>query len=137
MIKRLVLASAAAAQAVVGVAAAEDDPRLGEKVDRICFASNINNFSTIKGVDDAALLEANVDDWYRVDLIGACSYQQLRFAQSVAIDERPRGGCVTKGDALIFSNSAFGDFSFPNATRCVISAIYRWDEDAEEPESDE
>lgn len=125
------------AAAMVTAAASEADPRLGEKVDRLCFASSINNFSTIKGVDDAALLEANVDDWYRVDLIGACSYRTLRFAQSVAIDQRPGGGCVTRGDALVFSTSAFGDFSFPNATRCVISAIYKWDEDAEAPEAAE
>lgn len=107
------------------------DPRLGEKVDRICFGRTISNFSTIKGEDDAALLERGVNDWYKVTLIGACNHNQLRFAQSVAIQSRPAGGCVTPGDTLVFSDSAFGDFSFPNATRCIIDEIYEWNPKAE------
>lgn len=116
---------------------AKPDPRLGEEVDRICFSRNISNFRTIDGEDDAALLERGVNDWYKTTLAGACNYNQLRFAQSVAIDDRPRGGCITRGDALVFSDSAFGDFSFPNATRCIITEIYRWDPKAVAPEADE
>lgn len=107
-----------------------DDPRLGERVDRICFGRDINGFKTIKGEDDAVLLEKGVNDWYKATLIGACNYRQLKWAQAVAIEQRPAGGCVTRGDALIFSNSISGDFSFRNSTRCVISEIYEWDEDA-------
>ncbi|MEK7265203.1 MAG: DUF6491 family protein [Pseudomonadota bacterium] len=117
----------------VSAAAAESgkaDPRLGEQVDRICFGRNINNFKTIEGEDDAILLEKGVNDWYKATLIGACNYSQLKWAQAVAIDQRPAGGCVTPGDYLIFSRSAFGDFSFPNTTRCAISEIYRWNPDA-------
>lgn len=129
------LAAAAAAIAAFGFfgaarsaePAAGADPRLGEKVDQICFSQDITNFQTIDGEDDAVLLERGVNDWYKTSLTGACNYNQLRFAQSVAIDERPRGGCIRRGDALIFSYSAFGDFSFPNATRCIIVEIHRWD----------
>ncbi len=109
------------------------DPRLGEEVDRICFSRDIDGFRTIDDEDDAVLLERGVNDWYKTTLAGACNYNRLRFAQSVAIDERPRGGCITRGDALVFSNSAFGDFSFPNATRCSIVEIHRWDPKAEAP----
>lgn len=117
----------------IGPAAAEDgaaDPRQGEQVDSICFGRNINNFETIDGVDDAILLEKSVNRWYKADLIGACSYRELKWALSVAIDQRPAGGCVRRGDRLIFSRSAFGDFSFQNTTRCVITDIYGWDPDA-------
>lgn len=107
--------------------AADADPRLGEEVDRICFSRNITNFQTIDDEDDAVLLERGVNDWYKTTLTGACNYNALRFAQSVAIDERPRGGCIRRGDALVFSDSAFGDFRFPNATRCIIVEIHRWD----------
>lgn len=129
-----VLAAAAAAIAAFGFLgaarsgepAAEADPRLGEEVDRICFSRDISNFQTIDDEDDAVLLERGVNDWYRTSLAGACNHNQLRFAQSVAIDQRPRGGCIRRGDALVFSDSAFGDFSFPNATRCIIVEIRRW-----------
>ncbi len=110
------------------------DAREGEQVDRICFGRNINNFKTIKGEDDAVLLEKGVNDWYKATLIGACNYSELKWAEAVAIDSRPAGGCVTPGDYLIFSRSAFGDFSFPNTTRCAISEIYKWDPDAAEAE---
>lgn len=102
------------------------DPRLGEEVDRICFSRDIDGFRTLDDEDDAVLLERGVNDWYRASLSGPCNYNLLRFAQSVAIDEQPRGGCVMRGDALIFSDSAFGDFSIPRATRCVIVEIHRW-----------
>jgi hypothetical protein len=130
------LAAASAAIAVAGVVGAaraegEDagekvDPRLGEEVRQICFSRNISGFRTIDDEDDAVLLERGVNDWYKVSLAGACNYNRLRFAQSVAIDDRPRGGCVMRGDSLVFSDSAFGDFSFPNATRCVIVEIHHW-----------
>lgn len=132
------IAALAAAIALSGAfAAAENeaaDPRLGEKVDRICFGRQISNFKTIKGVDDAVLLERGVNDWYKAELIGACNYRELKWAQAVAIEQHPAGGCVTPGDYLIFSRSAFGDFKFPNATRCAISAIYKWDDKAAAPE---
>ncbi len=129
------------AAAVLGGAALADeergDSRLGEQVDRICFGRNINNFKAIEGEDDAILLEKGVNDWYKATLIGACSYRELKWAQAVAIDQRPAGGCVTPGDYLIFSRSITGDFSFPNATRCAISEIYEWDPKAEVRESDD
>lgn len=123
-----------------GAALAEEgaDPRQGVEVDRICFGRNINNFKTIKGEDDAVLLEKNVNDWYKATLIGACNYRELKWAQAVAIEQRPAGGCVTTGDTLVFTRSIGGDFSFPNATRCAISEIYEWNPDvAEEPADEE
>lgn len=128
-----------AAIGAVGAARAEragktaEDPRLGEEVRQICFSRNISSFRTIDDEDDAVLLERGVNDWYKATLAGACNYNRLRFAQSVAIDDRPRGGCITRGDALVFSDSAFGDFSFPNATRCIIVEIHRWNPKAKAP----
>jgi hypothetical protein len=134
-----VVAAAAffAAEAAADEEAAADDARVGEEVGRICFGRDINNFKAIKGEDDAVLLEKGVNDWYKATLIGPCSYRQLRWAQSVAIASRPAGGCVTPGDVLVFSRSAFGDFSFENTTRCAIADIYRWDPAAEGDDDDE
>lgn len=108
------------------------DPRIGDKADRICFQRNIHNFRTLKGVDDAVLLETNVNDWYYVELLGACNSHDLQFAQSVAIKSRPAGGCVSRGDDLIFSDSI--NFRHRDSTQnirsCVITGIYKWNPDA-------
>lgn len=120
---------AGGALALAGAASANDensgDPRVGEEVSRICFGRDINNFETIEGEDDAVLLEKSVNEWYKVTLIGACSYRQLKWAMAVAFDDRT--GCVTRGDALIFTQSVMGDFSFQDTTRCIVDDIYRWD----------
>jgi len=81
-------------------------------------------------------LEKGVNDWYKATLIGACSYRQLKWAQAVAIDQRPAGGCVTPGDTLIFSRSISGSFRSSDTTRCAISEIYEWDEDATADDED-
>ncbi len=137
--KRSGIAILAVVAALAAGATAEEtaDPRLGEQVDSICFGRNINNFRAIDGVDDAILLEKGVNNWYKATLIGACNYSQLKWAQSVAIEQRPAGGCVTRGDYLIFSNSAFGDFSFPNSTRCAISEIHEWNPDTAAAEAED
>lgn len=112
----------------------KSDLRVGEKVDRICFGRNINNFKAIKGEDDAILLEKGVNDWYKASLTGACPFRELNWAQSVAIEQHPAGGCVTSGDYLIFSRSAFGEFRFPDTRRCAISEIHKWYDNAPAPE---
>lgn len=113
---------------------AKPDPRLGEEVNQICFARSIDGWRTLKGVDDVVLLERGVNDWYYVELIGMCSESQLRFAQSVAIVSRPAGGCVTTGDTLVFSDSAFSNDRPIERNRCTIRRIYKWDEKAPAPE---
>ena len=132
------IAALAAGIALTGALAAAEsegaDPRLGDKVDRICFGRDINNFKAIEGEDDVVLLERGVNDWYKVELIGACDYSELKWSQAVAIDQRPAGGCLTPGDYLIFTRSAFGEFNFANTRRCAVSAIYKWNEKAAAPE---
>lgn len=112
---------------------AKPDPRRGEEVSQICFTRSIDNWRTIKGADDAVLLERGVNDWYYVDLIGACEEQRLRFAQSVAIVSRPAGGCLTPGDTLIFSDSVFFNDRPIERNRCTVRRIYAWDEAAPGP----
>lgn len=100
------------------------DPRLGEKVDRICFASTINGWRSVKGEDDTVLLERGVNDWYKVNLAGGCDEHLFRSALTIGIDSHPGGGCVTRGDVIIVKDS-------PGFTRrCMIHSIYKWDEDA-------
>ena len=104
------------------------DPRIGEKVNRICFQRNIRNWRAVEGEDNVVLLEENLNDWYRVEVIGACRYRDFRFTQTIALASNPVGGCVTPGDVIILlDNNAI-------ERRCTISRINVWDEDAEAPE---
>ncbi|GAB4518671.1 MAG: hypothetical protein Kow00133_03900 [Amphiplicatus sp.] len=108
--------------------AVEADPRLGAEVDRICFGRNINGWKPAKGEDDVVLLERGVNDWYRVELSGACDERLFRFAHAIGIESRPAGGCVTRGDVIIVEDT--GNFT----RRCFIRRIYEWDDKASAPE---
>ncbi|MEQ8936722.1 MAG: DUF6491 family protein [Amphiplicatus sp.] len=125
-----VLCAAFAAAAPAGAKDRAGDPRIGDKVDRICFASGINGFQTPDGIERAVVLTKGVKDKYLVDLSGG-GFGSLKFAQSVAIDQRPGGGCLTRGDKLIFSDSAFGfDRTDRIGNSYLITGIYEWNEDA-------
>ncbi|WP_428408309.1 DUF6491 family protein [Hyphococcus sp.] len=106
------------------------DPRIGAKVDRICFGSTINGWKDIKGKDNVVLLERGVNEWYYTELSGACRSNTLRSALSIGIDSMPAGGCVSKGDVIIVKDT-------PGFThRCFITGIYEWDDDAPAPEEE-
>ncbi|MFP4520141.1 MAG: DUF6491 family protein [Oceanicaulis sp.] len=99
----------------------EVDPRLGERVDRICFGASINGFGDT--TDDTVLLEARVDDWY---LAHTYSCPDLDHAQSLRFDRF--GSCLRQGDEIIPYDSAFGDDTTGLGPRgCPIRAIYEWD----------
>lgn len=134
----LIAACLAAGMAAFSNAKAEDeggedkaDQRLGEEVSRICFPRNINGWKTIKGEDNVLLLEEGVNDWYRVELLGACRYSDLRFTQTIALESRPSGGCVTRGDVItLIDRSSFN-------RRCTITQINEWDDKAPAPSDEE
>lgn len=120
----------AASAALAAAAAGEDDkqsgpdPRLGKEVDRICFQRTINGWRAVKGEDNVVLLERGVNNWYRVELLGACRSSLFRSAIAIGIDSRPGGGCVTRGDRILVEDS-------PGFTQsCVITNMYEWDEKA-------
>lgn len=136
--KNLLGVLAFAGGALIGAAAlaneksdeAGADPRIGEEVNRICFARTIDSWRSIKG-DDAVLLRSGVRDWYRVEFAGACRERDFRFANAIALETRPGGGCVGRGDVVIVRSP--GDFQ----NRCFITRMNKWDPDAAAPESEE
>jgi hypothetical protein len=132
--KKVVLVSAALLGLMASAAADEKpaaapDPRLGPEVNRICFARTISGWKEIKGDEEAVLLETGVNNWYRVELAGTCRYRDFRFAQTIGIESRPGGGCVTKGDVILVEGA--GRFMH----RCFITRINEWDEKAAAPEA--
>lgn len=110
-----------------GVAKFAGDPRLGEKVDRMCFASNVDSFS--QNTRDTVVLELSPGKDFLVET-SACF--DLNRAQSVALDAH--SSCVTRGDKLLVSDSAFGLESSTGfgSGSCIIKGIYAWNEKAAE-----
>ncbi len=107
------------------------DPRIGEEVNRICFGANINGWRAIDDTDNAVLLQRGVNDWYYVELLGACSHRVLRSAIEIGIESRPGANCITRGDLIIVRDTP----GLPR--RCNVRRIYAWDDDAEAPKEDE
>ncbi len=108
-----------------GIAQFGDDPRLGEPVSSICFASNIDGFSMNRR--DTVLLHEGRDR-FMVEVFGTCP--DLEFAHTIGVDTT--ASCLSKGDALIvrdtFGASAMGP------RRCVVREIRAWDPKASAPE---
>ena len=110
------------------------DARLGERVDRICFRSSIDNFG--QTTRNSVVVERGVNDTYLIETSGYC--RDLKNALSLTFDSFPGSGCVTTGDSLYAYDSVFGpdETSIPSI-QCPIRAIYKWDEDAVEEDASE
>ncbi len=111
-----------------GLAKFEGDKRLGTVADRICFASSIDSFQD-ETRDTVVLREGG--DFFLVEIFGSCF--ALDHAQQIGIDST--GGCLTKGDRLVVSDSisGFGDDHSGRVDRCSIKSIHTWDPKAENP----
>ncbi|MGV6801713.1 MAG: DUF6491 family protein [bacterium] len=105
----------------------EVDPRIGEKVDRICFARNIDGFSN--NTKNSVVLSSGPNKDYYVE---TRSCFNMKKAMSINLDSR-YGSCLGRGDYIIVRDSVFprssADKPF-DSQRCVIKAIYKWDENA-------
>ena len=103
----------------------EINPRQGEKVKQICFASSINGWREVDGERSSVILTKGVSEEYKLDLSGICD---LTYAFN-SIATRTRGSsCLTRGDDIIFNDGLSG------INRCMIKKIYKWNP-AEEAEA--
>ena len=102
------------------------NPRQGEEVKQICFASSINGWREVDGERSSVILTKGVSEEYKLDLSGICD---LTYAFN-SIATRTRGSsCLTRGDDIIFNDGLSG------VNRCMIKKIYTWNP-AEEAEAD-
>ena len=110
-----------------GVAQFAGDARLGEEVNKVCFASTIDGFHD--ATDDTVVLSKGNDD-YLIETFGGCF--NLDQAQRLAVDSTT--GCLGKGDHIITSDSISGqsDTGF-GVQGCTIKAMYKWDSKAKAP----
>lgn len=109
-----------------GIAIYADDPRLGEEVNRICFASNIDSFGN--ATRDTFTVREGMDH-YLIEVHGSCF--NLDRAERIALDATT--SCLTRGDAVIVSDSISPfDSGTPGGTqRCIVKAMYKWDPKAD------
>ena len=95
----------------------EINPRQGEEIKQICFASSINGWREVDGERSSVILTKGVSEEYKLDLSGICD---LTYAFN-SIATRTRGSsCLTRGDDIIFNDGLSG------INRCMIKKIYKW-----------
>jgi hypothetical protein len=107
-----------------------DDPRRGDEVKRLCFASQIDSFGE---TTKRAVVVREGGDHYLIETFAGCF--DLDWAQSLAIDSAT--SCLSKGDRILAFDSAFvrhDDVSHPQS--CRVKTIYEWDRDAEESDEE-
>lgn len=101
-----------------------NDPRRGEEVRRLCFASQIDGFGE---TTKRAVVVSEGLDHYLIETFPGCF--DLDWAQGLAIDST--SSCLTKGDRLFAFDSPFGNHSGSAVQQsCRVKAIYEWDRDA-------
>jgi len=116
-------------ETVRGVAALANDPRLGEEVSRICFASQIDGFRAASR--DTVIVESGFKDEFVLGMMGSC--QNLQQAQAIALDTGL--SCLTEFDNIIVFDSAFGKQTSPfSQEKCAIKSIHRWNEGIDDTE---
>ena len=110
----------------------QEDARLGEQVDRICFKDSIDTFRA--ATRSTVIVERGVNDEYLIETFSSCF--DLKNANSLSFDTFGASSCLSKGDSIRAYSSAFGpsETDFPSV-KCPIRAIYVWDEDAAEAEA--
>lgn len=108
-----------------GVAKFADDPRLGEPETSACFIRNIDGFE--KNTSDTVVLTVSPGKQYLVVVNPACN--GLEYAQTIALTSGQT--CLRSGNRIIVSDRAFSlNDSNPITNSCVVTDIYRWNNDA-------
>lgn len=102
------------------------DPRLGAEVDHLCVERDFNRFELADGRENAVIFRRGAAQFYLVELSGACTDHELRYANAVIVDTRPSDSCLSRGDYLLFSRSTFFQDSPIERTRCLVERIYHW-----------
>lgn len=107
-----------------------NDPRRGEQVRNLCFASQIDGFQQ---TTKRAVVVREGRDHFLIETFPGCF--DLDHAQGLAIDSF--SSCLSKGDKILAFDSPFGNAGHSGIQQsCRVKAIYAWDEDAGKEDSD-
>lgn len=114
-----------------GIAVYKSDARLGDKVNSICFASNVDGFR--EASRDTVIIEGTGRKEYMVSTRGCF---QLRNAMSIGLQTRDT--CLRSGSIILVSDELSPVFGTPSSglgpDRCFIEEIYKWDKKAKADE---
>lgn len=108
----------------------DEDPRVGERENQICFTRTIRGFADYQRGEGIVLIRSG-GDRYLVTFAGPCF--AARGAQAVGLNNRfAGGGCIGRGDRIYLTNSFTGEPSGNSFTSdtCMIRDIHRFDPDA-------
>lgn len=116
---------------LTGIATMKDDIRLGEQVERICFASQIDGFRA--ATKNTVIVESGLRKEFILEMNRGCN--NLRNAQGIGLDTG--FSCLSDMDRVLVYDSAFATQTTPFSTeRCSIKSIHRWNEKADEVDLD-
>lgn len=108
-----------------GMARYAEDVRLGEPVDRICFASTVDGFSM--NTRRTVVLHRG-SKRYMVEVQGACP--DLEFAHGIGLASPT--GCLQRMDSIMVTNTIGPAGPGIRSQRCQIREIREWNPRAEE-----
>lgn len=109
----------------------EGDPRRGEEVKKICFASRIDSFGE---TTDRAVVVREGRDYYLIETFPGCF--DLDWAQALAVDSF--SSCLSKGDRIFAFDNAFGHQDRAGFNQsCRVKTIYEWDRDANKADEED
>ena len=107
-----------------------NDPRRGEQVRNLCFASQIDGF---EHTTKRAVVVREGRDHFLIETFPGCF--DLDHAQGLAIDAF--SNCLSKGDRILVFDSPLGNSGGNGIQQsCLVKAIYAWDKDAGKEDSD-
>jgi hypothetical protein len=105
----------------------DNDPRIGEEVQQLCFTGNINSWSEVDNDRHAVILRKSVKDYYKLKITPGCDPQWAM--STIALISRPSSPCLTRGDRIKTDADPFRGLG----SACIITRINKWDPDAAKP----
>ena len=110
----------------------QDDPRVGDRVQRICFQSAISGFSEWDA-GEGLILRRGANRQFLVTFTGVCT--ALDFPRFVGLGpDRSTAGCLRETDRLYISD---GTSRRAGSSSCIIDRIYAFDPKAEASKDEE
>ena len=102
----------------------ENDPRVGEAVQQLCFMRGLDSWQNVDNDSNAVILKMTNRKRYKLTLSNGCD-PDWAFT-TIAVITRPGSGCLSRGDRL----KTDGDTSRGYGSACMVLGITKWDPDA-------
>ena len=135
----MVLTGCASTDDTPEYASLDEDPRVGDRVGRVCFPRSISGFSDYQD-GDGLVLHKGRSERFLVTFAGPCFAAGNAFSLQLQTNRGfTQTGCLSTGDRIFLSSSPTGgQTSNPfDSDTCLIRDIYTFDPDAAKAEESE